>query len=82
MQSRRKDAKISDAVDEPPFDASVLDEEAAEIYEYLKNKGVPIQADELAEMCGKDISELLMLLTDLEIEGAVSSSAGNIYKAN
>ena len=82
MQSRRKDAKISDTVDEPPFDASVLDEEAAEIYEYLKNKGVPIQADELAEMCGKDISELLMLLTDLEIEGAVSSSAGNIYKAN
>lgn len=64
------------------FDVSVLDEEAAAVYEKLKSAGTSVQADELAEMCGMDISEMLMLLTDLEIEGAVSSSAGNIYTAN
>ena len=69
-------------VQEPSFDVSVLDEEAAAVYEKLKNAGVPVQADDLAEMCGMDISEMLMLLTDLEIEGAVSSAAGNIYTAN
>ncbi|MBQ8176079.1 MAG: DNA-processing protein DprA [Oscillospiraceae bacterium] len=67
---------------EPSFDTSVLDGEAASVYEKLKNEGSAVQADELAKICGMDISELLMLLTDLEIEGAVSSSAGNIYTAN
>ena len=52
------------------------------MYEILKKAGRPVQADELAEMCGMDISEMLMVLTDLEIEGAVQSSAGNIYTAN
>ena len=52
------------------------------MYEKLKNAASPVQADDLAEMCGMDISEMLMLLTDLEIEGAVSSAAGNIYTAN
>lgn len=69
-------------VHEPEFDVSVLDEEAAAVYEKLKNAAAPVQADDLAEMCGMDISEMLMLLTDLEIEGAVSSAAGNIYTAN
>ena len=64
------------------FDASVLEDEAAEVYEILKKAGRSVQADELAEMCGMDISEMLMVLTDLEIEGAVQSSAGNIYTAN
>ncbi|MBQ8787268.1 MAG: DNA-processing protein DprA [Oscillospiraceae bacterium] len=64
------------------FDASVLDDEAAEVYKTLKNAGRAVQADELAEMCGMDISEMLMVLTDLEIEGAVQSAAGNIYTAN
>ncbi len=67
---------------EQSFDASVLDDEAAEVYRTLKNAGKPVQADELAEMCGMDISETLMVLTDLEIEGAVQSSAGSIYIAN
>lgn len=69
-------------VSEPSFDTSDLDGKAASVYEKLKNEGSAVQADELAKICGMDISELLMLLTDLEIEGAVSSSAGNIYTAN
>ncbi len=36
-------------------------------------------ADELSEMCGMDISEMLMLLTDLELNGAVISAAGQSY---
>ncbi|MBQ7981795.1 MAG: DNA-processing protein DprA, partial [Oscillospiraceae bacterium] len=77
-----KEEAAEAAVCEPSFDASVLDEEAAAVYEKLKNTGASVQADELAEMCGMDISEMLMILTDLEIEGAVSSAAGNIYTAN
>ncbi len=78
--SRKKETE--DEAYNVSFYVSALDDEAAEVYEKLKIKGTPVQADELAEMCGMDISELLMILTDLEIEGAVSSSAGNIYKAN
>jgi len=68
--------------DEPEFDVSVLDDETAEVYRILKDAGKPVQADDLAQMCGMDISEMLMVLTDLEIEGAVKSAAGNIYTAN
>lgn len=77
-----EEESIEQAGHEPSFDVSVLDEESASVYERLKGAGSAVQADELAQMCGMDISELLMLLTDLEIEGAVSSSAGNIYTAN
>ncbi len=70
------------AEEKTEFDASVLDDEAAEVYKMLKNAGRSVQADELAQMCGMDISEMLMVLTDLEIEGAVQSAAGNIYTAN
>ncbi len=64
------------------FDPSVLDGEAAEIYDFLKKSGKPVLADELSEKFDKDISEMLMLLTDLELDGAVSSSAGQSYTAN
>ncbi len=77
-----KEEISENTVYEPAFDVSVLDEKAVSVYEKLKNEGSAVQADELAKICGMDISELLMLLTDLEIEGAVSSAAGNIYTAN
>ncbi len=64
------------------FDASVLDGDEAEVYAVLKKAGTSVQADELAEMCGMDISEMMSVLTDLEIEGAVTSSAGQHYSAN
>ena len=84
---KRKKKKAEKEITEPEkpqyeFDASALDDEAAEVYNTLKNAGRSIQADELAQMCGMDISEMLMVLTDLEIEGAVRSAAGNIYTAN
>lgn len=64
------------------FDASVLDGDEAEVYAVLKKTGTSVQADDLAEMCGMDISEMMSVLTDLEIEGAVTSSAGQRYSAN
>ncbi|MBQ3160777.1 MAG: DNA-processing protein DprA [Oscillospiraceae bacterium] len=83
IEDKTKKQYTEEAAEEKSeFDASVLDDETAEVYKMLKNAGKPVQADELAEMCGMDISEMLMVLTDLEIEGAVQSAAGNIYTAN
>ncbi len=78
--------KVSDFREEEQpaeeFDASELNEEEALVYSTLKKAGQPVQADDLAEMCGMDISEMMSVLTDLEIEGAVTSSAGQRYSAN
>ena len=61
--------------------ASSLEGDEAKVYSLLKEAGKPLLADELAEMCGMDISDMLMLLTDLELEGAVMSAAGQSYTA-
>lgn len=63
------------------YDASSLEGDEAKVYGLLKEAGKPLLADELAEMCGMDISDMLMLLTDLELEGAVMSAAGQSYTA-
>ncbi|MDE6762279.1 MAG: DNA-processing protein DprA [Oscillospiraceae bacterium] len=63
------------------YDASALEGDEAKVYGLLKEAEKPLLADELAEMCGMDISDMLMLLTDLEIEGAVMSAAGQSYTA-
>lgn len=63
------------------YDASALEGDEAKVYSLLKESEKPLLADELAEMCGMDISDMLMLLTDLEIEGAVTSAAGQSYTA-
>ncbi|MDE7302394.1 MAG: DNA-processing protein DprA [Oscillospiraceae bacterium] len=63
------------------YDASTLEGDEAKVYGLLKEAGKPLLADELAEMCGMDISDMLMLLTDLELEGAVMSAAGQSYTA-
>lgn len=66
----------------PEFDASELEGDEAAVYAALKKAGGFVQADDLAEMCGMDISEIMSVLTDLEIEGAAVSSAGQRYSAN
>lgn len=63
------------------YDASALEGDEAKVYSLLKESEKPLLADELAEMCGMDISDMLMLLTDLEIEGAVIPAAGQSYTA-
>lgn len=66
---------------EQGYDSSSLEGDEAKVYSLLKEAGKPLLADELSEMCGMDISEMLMLLTDLELEGAVISAAGQSYTA-
>ena len=39
-------------------------------------------ADDIAEACDMDIADMLSILTDLEIEGAVTQKAGQKYIAN
>ncbi len=68
-------------VRENEYDAFALEGDEAKIYGLLKEAGKPLLADELSEMCGMDISEMLMLLTDLELNGAVISAAGQSYTA-
>ncbi len=75
------DSDVPDTEGSGEFDVSGLNEDEKTVYEMLKKAGAPVQADELAEMCGMDISEMMSLLTGLEIEGAVKSSAGQRYTA-
>lgn len=67
------------SVKKKEFDTSLLSEEGARVYEILRQAGRPLRADEIEEQCGMDTSELLSLLTDLEIDGAVKSAAGQSY---
>lgn len=68
--------------DKEDFDASVLEGDTAQVYAFLKESGKPMLADELAAEFDMDIAEMLMILTDLELEGAVSAAAGHSYAAN
>lgn len=65
--------------DAEDFDVSVLNEDEARVCNILKKAGKPLLADELAAECEMDISDMLMLLTDLEIEGVVRSAPGQRY---
>lgn len=51
------------------------------IYDIIRNAKGGISPDEVAEKSGLDISEVLMLITDLEIDGAVYSETGQEYIA-
>lgn len=51
------------------------------IYDIIRNAKGGISPDEVAEKSGLDISEVLMLITDLEIDGAVYSETGQEYVA-
>ena len=77
-----ENAQIAEAdIHTREYDSSSLEGDEAKVYGLLKEAGKPLLADELAEMCGMDISDMLMLLTDLELEGAVMSAAGQSYTA-
>lgn len=67
---------------EPQFEASYLSDEEAAVYSTLKKSGTAMLADDIAEACGMDIADVLSILTDLEIEGAVTQKAGHSYTAN
>ena len=84
---RKKDASLRVA-QEPPqiadvdLDLSDLTAEEKNIYDILKSAGKPMLADEIAAELDADISDVLSVLTDLELSGAVRSEAGQSYAAN
>ncbi len=49
------------------------------VYDALKEAGMPLAADDIAEAVGTDISDVLTVITELEIEGIVSSESGQTY---
>ena len=63
--------------DKPTVELSTLDGQSAQLCELMVNG--PVLADELAAKSGLDITEVLGLLTELELEGYVRSYAGKMY---
>lgn len=74
--------KTEKALSYQKYDPSELTGDEAAVYSLLKKAGKAVAIDDIAASCGIEISELLMLLTDLEIDGAVTSAAGQSYIAN
>ena len=68
----------------PELDESVYTPagNAKTVYELIRGAKNGITPDEAAEKSGLDITEVLMLITDLEIDGAVYSETGQEYFAN
>lgn len=81
-KSPKTSEKAVPEITEPQFDVSLLSEEEAAVYNTLKNSGTSMLADDIAAACGIDIADMLTILTDLEIEGAVTQKAGQSYSAN
>ena len=48
----------------------------------IRDRGTAMLADDIAEACGMEITDILSILTDLEIDGAVTQKAGQKYTAN
>lgn len=73
ISAAKQDKKWEDTP-EPGLDGSTL-----MVYNIIKGAGSPISADEAAEAAGMDISEVLSVITELEIEGLVFSDTGQTY---
>lgn len=61
--------------------APALDGSALIVYNIIRNAEAPLSADEAAEAAGMDISDTLSVITELEIDGLVSSDTGQTYYA-
>lgn len=60
-------------------DVSDLEDELAEIVRFLFKNG-PTAADDIADALDRDVSQLFMALTELEIMGILRQSAGQHYE--
>lgn len=76
---------MSDVYEKPkkpkPVDLSGLSEVQAEIVKYLSDNG-ETAADDIADALDMDISQLFSVLTELELMGNISQSAGQHYFVN
>lgn len=85
---KSKSKKINTAVSDMPdddtdtkanIDEASLTVDEAKIYNALKNADKPMLADELSEICGMDIPDMLILLTEMETDGIIKFAAGQSY---
>lgn len=77
-QPKQVGISATDTVSDEPYKA---EGGAGIVYDIIKRAEKGIMPDEVAEKSGLDISEVLMLITDLEIDGAVYSETGQEYFA-
>lgn len=63
-------------------DLSVLPENQRIAAEIILNMGRPVIADEIATESGMSITDTLSLLTDMELDGVISCTAGGAYIVN
>lgn len=61
------------------IDEASLTVDEAKIYNALKNSDKPMLADEISELCGIDITDMLILLTGMETDGIIRCAAGQRY---
>lgn len=64
------------------YDLSVLPENQRIAAEIILNMGRPVIADEIAAESGMTITDTLSLLTDMELDGIISCTAGGAYIVN
>ena len=48
----------------------------------MKKAGRPLTADEIAEELGSSASDILLLLTEMELDGIIKGGAGKTYTLN
>ena len=72
--SAAKQDKKRENTPAPGLDCSTL-----MVYNIITGAGSPISADEAAQAAAMDISEVLSVITELEIEGLVFSDTGQTY---
>lgn len=83
-EKKASEPKSPKEADVPEKEESVYKPEGntKTVYEIIQNAPNGISPDEAAEKSGLDISEVLMIITDLEIDGAVYSETGQEYFVN
>lgn len=77
-----KDNKINEEKTKSKPDLSSLPENERLVAEIISNLGRAVIRDEIADASGIDPDELLELLTDMELEGIITSTAGGSYILN
>jgi DNA processing protein len=60
----------------------VFNDDERRIIELLRNSPAPLRSDDICAGCKMSVSDVLTILTDLEMSGAVAQGAGRTYKIN
>lgn len=78
-RSKKQAAEAPVQQNENSIDLSALDGERKIIAEIIISMGRPVIADEIAAETNLDTSDVLSLLTDMELDGIITCGAGGAY---